>query len=241
MSEALVIAAVSASAYMIALAYRAGTMWYFGLPITLATVSLSDAAFAGLFVLLGIAAVLLVVDPIESRAPGAIERVASTTMSVGAWASVLAIPALILAAAFSVAGNASPFVVFGAAALLIGAWLGGVLVARWLMRAARYEMLARVAKRYPKTAAVTFLAVFLFAFSFYLGGTGFNFLGRGYARTGSEVAVAISEDRAVLAEAESSDGEVAVLTGAFRVVPLPSEDTTFSGERVDVKSARSTH
>ncbi len=213
-------------------------MWYFGLPITLATVTLSDAAFAGLFVLLGLTAALLVIDPIESRVPGAIELVSSTTMSVGAWAIVLTVPVLILAAALSVAANASPFLVFGAAALLIGVWMGGVLTVRWLMRAARYEMLARLAQRYPRTTALTFLAVFLFALSFYLGGTGFNLLSRGYARTGSEVAVAISEDRAVLAEAEFSDGKPAVLTGTFRVVPLPSEDTTFSGERVNVKPSR---
>ncbi|MDP2183077.1 MAG: hypothetical protein Q8K99_10980 [Actinomycetota bacterium] len=112
-------AGITGVAYLCALAYRVGQMLRFGLPITFATVRLSDAAFAGLFVVVGGTLGVFVADLLESWRAGTADRLWRLSLWVAFSPVLLALAVLLLVTAVvlaSLMGWPTALVLVGVAA-----------------------------------------------------------------------------------------------------------------------------
>lgn len=245
-SEASVIAGGTALAYLVALAYRIGAMLRYGLPTSLATVRLSDAVQAGLVVLVGGFLVFAVVDLVESWREGTLERfwiwLMVGLLFAGAVLLLLFVFVFILQIAVQL-GVAWAV----AASILVGVVAG--LSNRQAEAAAaslpagtpKMEVFEAVFRRHPEPTLAVVLSVFLCLGALTLGIYGARFTGSSLPRTRAtdEVAITLSEDRVVLAQATFTEGGRAILTGGFRVLALPSSEVTFAAQRVRVGASQS--
>lgn len=234
--EGLAIAAITAIAYLCALAFRVGQMTHFGLPVTLAAVRLSDAAMAGLFVLVCGVPTLLAMDALESWRAGTVDKILRFTT----WAMLLPLVAVVLA--FLVVVGVAVAQLWGwlwgvAVAALLGAVLLGVawfVVAGLLAASPKADSVTALVRRFPTQVVVVLLSTLLCISALMFGSAGIALPGRSYLRTVStgEAAIAVFDDRVVLASIEPTASADATLTGAVRVVPLPSADASFSAMRI---------
>lgn len=239
LGEASLIAGITALAYLVALAYRIGALVRVGLPISLATVRLSDAALAGLFVLVGGFFAFAVTDIAESWQEGTLEKVWIWLMIglLAICAFLFAIFVLVflvqVVVHFGIAWSVVIFILLGLTAALIARMMG-ILVPAGPGGMPKMKAFAAILSRHPGPAIAVLTSVFLCLGAFTLGSYGTTLTGRSYLRVGAtdEVVVGLSEDRAVLAEATFEEGGRATLTGGFRVVALPSTEITFSAQRV---------
>lgn len=239
LGEATLIAGVTALAYLVALAFRVGGLMRLQLPLSLATVRLTDAAIAGLVVLVGGFLIFICIDAIESWRQGALRQLWRLLLLITVAALLLTAGIVVLAFLLTLweyAGAAWA----GAAMILIGLvmWFLLAAVKRAFSDApvsGEHDLaLTRALERHPAVAGSIVVAAVLCFGSFYFGVVGIS-LGRvTYLRTegGSEIALSLSEDRAVLAGIEPTESEAATLTGSLRVVPLPSDELVFSTRRV---------
>lgn len=239
MGEATLIAGVTAIAYMVALAYRVGGLMRLQLPLSLATVRVTDAAIAGLVVLIGGSLTFLFVDLVESWRAGTLTRVWIALVSVSISGFLLLTAAFLLTFLFAVwsyAGAVWAAVLAGV--IVAGFWvlISGLRRALAIVAAppGKELVLTRVLAKHPAAAGSLLLAFALCAGAFYFGVSGISFGRPSYLRTATtnEIALSLSEDRAILAQIEPTVSDEATLTGSLRVVPLPSSEVVFSTQRV---------
>lgn len=236
LGEASLIAGVTACAYLMALAYRAGQMTRYGLPITLASVSLSDAAFAGLIVLLVGVTGFVLVDYVESRAPGATARVLAAIL-VGTFFLLLALVEMMILLLFlRFASSMEPWIPLAGMVVAAPAvyWVWTRILAVALAANPRLDATEALTRRSPVAVFAVAAAFLVCAVALIYGWAGVVLPGQPMlvSRSTCEVALAVSEQRAVLAGVESTSSSDATLTGAVRVVPLPSNEISFTTSRI---------
>lgn len=235
--EATLIAGVTAVAYMVALAYRVGGLMRLKLPLSLATVRVTDAAIAGLVVLIGGSLTFLFVDLVESWRAGTLSRLWIALVSAAMSGFLLLTAAFLLVFLF---------VVWSYAGALWTAVLASVMVAGfWILLSGLRRALAVVVaptgnglvltqalENHPAFAGSLLLAFALCAGAFCFGVSAVSFGHPSYLRTTttSEIALSLSEDRVILAGIEPTASDEATLTGSVRVVPLPSSEVVFSAQ-----------
>lgn len=236
LGETAAIAGVAAVSYLVALAYRAGQMYGYGFPVTVAAVRLSDAAFAGLYVLLGGFAVILVIDILESRRQGTMDKIGKVAVFVALL--VLLLSVIVPAATIG-------FLLAGALGLLVGVVLSGILsvgagllfwrLAGWIMAVdVKVDSLQAAANKYPGPTLFGVLAVALCLISAAFGLSGLGIPGSHYlvADSGEQVAVALFDDRVVLAGIDVVQGDTARLDGTLKIIALPSNEVTFTSSSI---------
>lgn len=231
LGDATLVAAVTVVAYLSALAYRVGETLRFGFPVTLAVVRLSDAALAGLLVLLIAVLSFVFYDLAESRQPGLVERISAAILAILAFivlmdlSIILAVYGLIRWGWF--AALVITFVGFG-----LGIWLG-VAIVRATPRlghgsapGTKMPMLEALLRRYPFQTLGVLTATLLCLSAGVFGVSGFPQHRYLRSKSSDEIAVMLYDDRAVLAgfAQENSKSVEATLTGSLRVVPLSSDD-----------------
>lgn len=237
LGETTVIAGVTAVAYLVALAYRIGALLRLGLPASLATVRLSDAAFAGLIVLVGGFFAFAIVDLVESWREGTLGRVwrwlliGSISVCAGLFAIFVVVLLIAIEAYLGIVWAVTISVLSGIMVGLLARRVETAIASR-PVDVPRMDALAAILSKHPGPALSVFLSVFLCLGAFSLGWDGTTLLGPGHVRTADEVVIGLSEDRAILAKAAFDGGGGARLTGDFRIVALPSEEVTFSAQRV---------
>lgn len=212
LGETLVVAGFSAAVYLVGLAYRAGQMLSFGLPVSLAVVRLTDAALAGLIVFTTALLTLLSFDHLESR-----------NAVLAKWV----IPGITAAAAFyvvSVGEYNSWMATVVALITLVLSYVVGLDSKHGLPTSERLLL------KFPGPASAVFFLGSIIAVAAGLGYSRVGVPGAQYpvALKTSEAAVAVYDDRAVmLGIGEIVDG-AAPTSGSFRVISLPSSDMTLT-------------
>lgn len=231
--DAAIIAAVSAVAYMVALAYRIGQISRLGLPVTLSAVRLSDAVIAGLFVFVGGVLVFILYDVLESTKPG----LASKLWAICLILVLIPIAFVSLAAAYVVArllwltmGPVITLAIVGAFGASIY-WYWNRVAPRLFQSEPKMTGLKMLFGRHPAATLAVILSTMICLMAFGYGWADISLPQKTYLVTAAsdEVAVAVYDDRVILATIEpvESDSREATLTGGVRVVPLPSASLMF--------------
>lgn len=239
LGEATLIAGVTAVAYMVALAYRVGGLMRLQLPLSLATVRLTDAAVAGLVVLVGGFLVFLLIDLIESWREGVLQRAWLAMLFASVLGVVVVTGLITLAFVFTLWTYAGlgwailAFVIIAVCAAIVADVLRRAFSVVSAISPSRL-VLIRALERHPAAASAVLLAALLCAGSLLFGFGGISIGRTAYVRTAgtNEVAISMFEDRVILAGIEPTASEEATLTGSLRVVALPSDEVVFSTKRV---------